>query len=277
MDEEKVMVVSAARKAYEILEGEKGRGSTAFHIFITILILFNIGSVILESEEWVHNKYETYLKWVETMSLCIFTGEYALRLSLYRMRGDTRRFALVRYMITPMMLVDLIVIVPFFLPFLGADTRMLRILRLLRLFVVFKLIKMNDSLSEFGNVIRAKASDIVVSLLILVLAMVLASSLMYYAEHEAQPETFGSISAAMWWGVVTFTTIGYGDTVPITPFGRLVGAVVALLGVAVYAIPAGIMAAAFNEYRNMGKYDKDGKREGRDGPNTCPHCGKSLE
>lgn len=274
------MVVSAARKTYEILEGEKGRGATAFHIFITILILLNISSVILESEEWIHVKYETYLKWVETVSLFIFAGEYALRLSLYRMRGDTRKFALARYMITPMMLVDLAVIMPLFLPFLGADTRMLRILRLLRLFVVFKLIKMNNSLSEFGSVIRAKASDIIVSLLILVLAMVLASSLMYYAEREAQPETFGSISAAMWWGVVSFTTIGYGDTVPITPLGRVIGAMVALFGVAVYAIPAGIMASAFNEYRNSGKDDKgrkEGERGGRGGPNTCPHCGKSLE
>lgn len=260
------MVVSAARAAYGILEGGGVRGATAFQIFIMSLILLNVTAIIVESEEWVSSEHRTYLEWFEAASLCIFAGEYALRLALYRMRGDTRRFALARFAASPMMLVDLIVIIPLFLPFLGVDTRVVRILRILRLFAIFKLARMNDSIAKFVGVIRAKASDLGLAFMILILAMVLASTLMYYAERDAQPEVFSSISASMWWGVVTFTTIGYGDTIPITPLGRAIGAVVALLGIAVYAIPTGIMATAFNEYRKR-----------KDGGDTCPHCGKGID
>ncbi len=260
------MAVSAARAAYGILEGGQVRGATAFQVFITSLILLNVIFVIVESEDWVRAEYGTYLGWFETVSLCVFAGEYALRLALYRMRGDARRFALARFTVSPMMLVDLAVIVPLFLPFLGVDTRVVRILRLLRLLTIFKLARMNDSIAEFSSVIRARASDLAFAFLVLILAMVLASTLMYYAERDAQPEVFSSIPASMWWGVVTFTTIGYGDTIPITPLGRAIGAGVALLGIAVYAIPTGIMATAFNEYRKRGR-----------GGDTCPHCGKSIE
>ena len=267
---EEGVAVNAARAAYDILEGSGVRGATAFQVFIVSLILLNVASIIIESEDWVLAEHMTYLEWFETVSLCIFAGEYALRLSLYRMRGDTRRFALARFAVSPMMLVDLIVIAPLFLPFLGVDTRVVRILRILRLFAVFKLARMNDSIAEFSGVIRARASDLGLAFMILILAMILASTMMYYAERDAQPEVFSSISASMWWGVVTFTTIGYGDTIPITPLGRAIGAVVALLGIAVYAIPAGIMATAFNEYRKRGG-------RGGGGGDTCPHCGKSID
>ena len=260
------MAVSAARAAYQILEGGEVRGAVAFQAFIMTLIILNVLSVIVETEEWVRVQYGTYLEWFGAVSLYIFAGEYALRLALYRMRGDRRRFALARFVVSPMMLVDLAVIVPLFLPFLAADTRVIRILRLLRLFAILKLARMNDSMAEFGSVIKARASDLMLSFFVLFLVMILASSMMYYAERDAQPEVFSSIPASMWWGVVTLTTIGYGDTVPVTPLGRAIGAGVAILGIAVYAIPAGIMATAFNEYRRRGR-----------GDDSCPHCGRSMK
>lgn len=260
------MAVSAARTVYQILDGGEVRGAIAFQVFMMALITLNVISVIVETEEWVRVQYGTYLEWFEAVSLYIFAGEYALRLALYRMRGDKRRFALARFVASPMMLVDLAVIAPLFLPFLAADTRVIRILRLLRLFAIFKLARMNDSMAEFGSVIKARASDLMLSFFVLFLVMILASSMMYYAERDAQPEIFSSIPASMWWGVVTLTTIGYGDTIPVTPLGRAIGAGVAILGIAVYAIPAGIMATAFNEYRRRGR-----------GDDSCPHCGRSME
>jgi voltage-gated potassium channel len=260
------MAVSAARAAYQILEGGESRGAVAFQSFIMVLISLNVLFVIVETEEWVRVQYGSYLAWFEVVSLYIFTGEYALRLALYRLRGDRRRFALARFVVSPMMLVDLAVIVPFFLPFLVADTRVIRILRLLRLFAIFKFARMNDSMAEFGGVIKARASDLMLSFFVLFLVLILASSMMYYAERDAQPEVFSSIPASMWWGVVTLTTIGYGDTVPVTPLGRAIGAGVAILRIAVYAVPAGIMATAFNEYRRRGR-----------GGDSCPHCGRSME
>lgn len=258
------MAVSVARAAYNILEGDDTRKSLVFQVFITTLIALNVIAVIVETEEWVRLEYGVYITWFEVISLYIFAGEYALRLALYRMRQDKRRFALARFVASPIMLVDLIVILPLFLPFFGVDTRVVRVLRLLRLFAIFKITRMTDAMSEFGGVIRARVPDLFFSFFVLFLVLVLASSVMYYAERDAQPEVFSSIPAAMWWGVVTLTTIGYGDTVPITPLGRAVGAGVAILGIAVYAIPTGIMANAFNEYRR--------KKRGK----TCPHCGESI-
>ena len=89
---------------------------------------------------------------------------------------------------------------------------------------------------------------------------------MYHAEHEAQPEIFSSIPASMWWGIITLTTIGYGDTYPVTVMGKIVGGAVAVLGIAVYAIPTGIMASAFTEEL----------RKKRQKNQTCPHCGKEI-
>lgn len=259
------MAVSAAHTVYDILEGSGTKKAVAFQIFIAALISLNVFSVIIETEAWVREGYGEILEWFELISLCIFASEYALRLALYRLRGDKRRFALARFVISPMMLIDLVVILPLFLPLVDADTRVIRILRLLRLVAVFKMARVTNSMHEFGAVIRSRATDLLLAFFVLFIVLVLASSMMYYAERDEQPEVFSSIPAAMWWGVVTLTTIGYGDTVPITPLGRAIGAGVAVLGIAVYAVPTGIIATAFNEYRRRGR-----------GGNTCPHCGKSL-
>ena len=93
------------------------------------------------------------------------------------------------------------------------------------------------------------------------------SSFLYIVEHDAQPEIFSSIPSAMWWGVATLTTVGYGDAYPITPLGRFLGAIVAIMGVGMFALPAGILASGFA--REMDK------RRGE--PEACPHCGKPLE
>ena len=259
------MVVKAARAAYEILEGSNTRGAVVFQLFIITLISLNVLFVILETEESIRTEYGEVLVLFEMVSLYVFAGEYALRLSLYRFRNDKRRFALARFVLSPMMLVDLAVIMPLLLPFLAVDARIIRVLRLLRLFAIFKLARITGSMTEFGSVIRSRAPDLALAFFVLFIVLVLASTAMYYVEKDAQPEVFSSIPASMWWGVVTLTTIGYGDTVPITPLGRAIGAGVALLGIAVYAVPTGIMATAFNEYRRRQR-DSD----------TCPHCGKKI-
>jgi len=94
--------------------------------------------------------------------------------------------------------------------------------------------------------------------------LVVASSLMYFAEHAAQPEAFPSIPGTMWWGVVTLTTVGYGDVTPITPAGQLIGSVVAILGIGLFALPASIMASGFIE----GSSYETG---------FCPDCGHELD
>jgi voltage-gated potassium channel len=119
-------------------------------------------------------------------------------------------------------------------------------------------------LPEDGDV---KREELLVTLFVLLLLLLFASSLIYFAEHDAQPDIFSSIPAAMWWAVATLTTVGYGDVYPVTTVGKLVASVIAVLGIGMFALPTGILGAGFVEELQSRK-----RR-----PRTCPHCGKSLE
>ena len=104
----------------------------------------------------------------------------------------------------------------------------------------------------------------------MIVILVIASALMYFAERDAQPHKFSSVIASLWWGVETLTTIGYGDMVPVTPLGKFIGSIVALIGVGLFALPAGILAAGFVEAVHK-KEEEDNTT-----PNICPHCGKDI-
>ena len=258
------------QRIYEITEGTTNdKISKGFQIFIISLIAINVLVVIVETEESVLDEYGYLFTPFEIFSVIVFTGEYATRLIVYKLnpKYQNKRFGLLRFAFSPMMLVDLAAILPFFLPFVITDLRFIRIIRLLRLFRMFKLARYSEPMQTLGEVFKAKAGDLAVAFFILFIVLIFASSLMYHAEHEAQPETFGSIPSSMWWGIITLTTIGYGDTYPITTAGKIIGTGVAILGIAVYAIPAGIMASAFTEEL----------RKKRQKPKKCPHCGKEIK
>ncbi|MDX1442062.1 MAG: ion transporter [Nitrosopumilaceae archaeon] len=264
------MTNKAAQRTYEILEGTtKDKTTKAFQIFIVSLISINVLVVIIETEGAVLDEYGYLFTPFEVFSVLIFTGEYIARLLVCKLnpKYQNSRFGVIRFAFTPMMLVDLAAILPFFLPFLIADMRIIRIIRLLRLFRLFKLARYSDPMKTLGDVIKAKAGDLAVAFFILFIVLIFASSLMYYAENEAQPEAFSSIPSSMWWGIITLATIGYGDTYPVTVLGKVIAAGVAVIGIAVYAIPAGIMASAFTEQLRKQKDHKD---------NKCPHCGKEI-
>ena len=122
------------------------------------------------------------------------------------------------------------------------------------------------ALKTFGRVLRAKKGELAVALVVLLIALLFASALMYYAEKEAQPDDFASIPASMWWAVCTLTTVGYGDAYPLTPLGKVAASIVAILGIGIFAMPAGILASDFVE-----------EFEGRKKKPVCPDCGKELE
>ncbi|ABX12901.1 ion transporter [Nitrosopumilus maritimus] len=258
------------QRTYEILEGTTNDKITKiFQYFIIALISVNVLFVIIETEESVLDEYGYLFTPFEVFSVIVFTLEYAGRIIVCKLnpKYQNKKFGILRFVFTPMMLVDLAAILPFFLPFVVMDIRFIRIIRLLRLFRLFKLARYSDSMQTLGNVFKAKAGDLSVAFFILFVVLIFASSLMYHAEKDAQPEIFSSIPASMWWGIITLTTIGYGDTYPITLMGKIVGSIVAILGIAVYAIPTGIMASAFTEELRKRKEQKN---------NTCPHCGKDI-
>ena len=248
------------------------RGATAFGVFIFSLIILNVADVILETTSYYNYTpaIRPYFHVFDHFSLLAFTIEYVLRswsavedpLYARPLRGR------LRYALTPLALVDLFAILPFYIPmFIPVDLRFLRILRLIRIFRVFKITRYLEEVVILGHVLRNKKEEIYLTLFLGFVMLLTFSSLMYYVEHDAQPKVFSSIPNAMYWGVVTLATIGYGDIYPITPLGKFIGAIAAILGIGLFALPAGILASGFMEEM----------RKRRSAPVICPHCGKVIE
>ena len=239
------------RRAYEILDvGRKDdRLSEWADIALITLISLNVLSVIVESVPTIAAAAPTFFTWFEIFSVIIFTIEYIFRVwSAPEHREPKYRhpvYGRLRFMLTPMALLDLIVIAPFYLVFFfQVDLRMLRVLRLLR---VFRLTRYSTSMGLLLQVLKKEGRNIGAAVFVLLLLIIMAASLAYLAEQEAQPEAFGSIPAALWWAVVTMTTIGYGDIVPITVLGHIMGAVIGIISVGIVALPAGLLASGFSE------------------------------
>lgn len=239
----------AKKEIYEILEPDVSRkiATKIFTMFIMTLILLNVVSIIILSLPNISQKLRHILILFNVFSVIVFTIEYILRLWTCTINKGYKNpfYGRLKFALSPLLLIDFIAIFPFYLTFLiHIDLRFLRMLRLLR---IFKMTRYSESFKIFGNIFKEKKEEIVISLVIVLLLMVLSSSLMYLAEYKAQPKVFSSIPATMWWAVITLTTVGYGDVVPITPIGRILGGVVALLGIAMFALPTGILASGFVE------------------------------
>ncbi|PWE33835.1 Ion transport protein [Maritimibacter sp. 55A14] len=210
---------------------------------LVALITVNVIAVILESMPALAAQHRALFLAIERVSILIFTLEYLAR--LWSCVEDEARFARpwprLRYMLTPLALIDLLAILPFWLgAFFAVDLRVLRVVRLLR---ILKLTRYSSALTMLLEVIREEANSFLAGFFILAIILILAASGAYLAEHQVQPEKFGSIPAAMWWAMVTLTTVGYGDVTPITPAGRVFGGLVAVVGIGIAALPAGILAS----------------------------------
>lgn len=219
-------------------------------VSLLVLILANGLAVLLETVKALEAKYSWYFFLFEVISVGVFTLEYVLRLWAITLNPSFQRavWGRLRYAVTPIALVDLAAILPFYLPIaLMIDLRILRLLRLFRLFRLFKMTRYVESMRTFQNVFRAKKAELTLTLMMIFLLLLFASTAMYAAETEAQPEKFSSIPATLWWGVVTLTTIGYGDVYPITPLGKVIAGIIAFLGIGLFALPTGILASGFSE------------------------------
>jgi voltage-gated potassium channel len=235
------------RKLYQLLEvrEDRQRPAVLLNAFILLLILINVVAVVLESVHSLQQQYNYWFRLIESLSVAAFTVEYFARVWV---SAENTGYAnglkgRLRYMVSPMALIDLFAILPYYLgAFFHIDTRILRILRLLR---VFKLSRHSATISVLGTVLRNEAKTLAAAIFIMVILIVLASAGIYVVERNAQPGVFGSIPGAMWWATVTLTTVGYGDVVPVTFSGRLFGVVITVLGVGMAALPAGIIASGF--------------------------------
>lgn len=237
-----------------------------FTIFIMALIMLNVIAVILETVESYYNLHPRYFYAFNFFTVMVFTVEYILR--VWSCTEDKRYkkpiTGRIKFMLSPLALIDLIAIVPFYLPLVTHVD--LRVLRILRLFRIFKMTRYSSQFKVFTDVLKEKKDELLISAFLVIVLLVLSASLMYFVEHPYQPEVFSSIPATMWWAVVTLSTVGYGNVLPVTPFGKVLAGVVAVLGISLFALPAGIIASGFIEQvqrkRRKGDY--------------CPHCGKLV-
>ncbi len=248
------MLDKLRKRTKEILEAGGGQDilSRSVDYLIVSLIILNVIAIILESVPSIYAGNKALFFWFEAFSVAIFTIEYVFRVwsSIELDYVDQRRpiYSRLKFMCSPLILIDLLSILPFYLSFYFAfDLRFLRVLRLLR---IFKLTRYSKAMNTLLNVLREETSALGASAFILLILLILASSGIYLLEHKHQPQVFGSIPAAMWWAMVTLTTVGYGDVTPITPLGKVFGAIIALIGVGMVALPTGIIASGFaNAFR----------------------------
>ena len=217
--------------------------------FLMALIAVNVFAVILETEATVEAEYRQMLFWLEIFSVAVFSVEYLLRLwscledPQYAKLTDAS--ARMRYMFTPMAIIDLLAIAPFYLAFLfNIDLRFLRVLRLLR---IFKLTRYSEAMTTLLKVLKDEMSSFAAAIFIMLVIMIIAASGIYLMEHDVQPDAYGSIPQSMWWSIVTLTTVGYGDVYPITTVGKIFAAIIMVAGVGLVALPTGILASSFSD------------------------------
>ena len=184
-----------------------------------------------------------------------------------------------RFLVSPVGLIDLLAIVPFYLPLLiPVDLRVVRILRLVRFLRLLKLTRYTRSVTAIAAVVRERRHELMVAVFLTSLLLMVASTLMYYLESKVQPDAFPNIIASLWWAVATLTTIGYGDVFPVTGLGRLLSGIIAVLGIGLVALPTAIISSGFVEALARNKAEAaDEQASDAVSPRFCPHCGKPLD
>jgi len=260
-------------EVFTVLDAEDhhNKVSHAFNIFLIVLILLNVVAVSMETVDSFYKPHEQAFYAFEVFSVVVFTIEYLLRVwsvtSSYKAKYAHPVWGRIRFMFTFSSLIDFFAIIPFYLPMLiGFDLRFIRVLRLLRLVRILKVSRYMHASHMITNVFKAKREELIISLMLIIFLMVIVSSVMFYVEHDAQPDKFASIPETMWWSVSTLTTAGYSGMYPVTALGKTLASVIAILGIGLVALPAGIFASGFSE--EVRKLHEQHEKK------LCPYCGK---
>ena len=240
-------------KVHDILEvGDGNPIGRVVNVFLIVLIIANGLAFVAETVSSVYERWGPELEAFNIFSVIVFTVEYVLRLwssveiPLYRRMPHWH--ARLNFALRPMMIIDLLAILPFYLYLLVPfDLRALRVLRLFRLFRLLKLLRYSPALLTLKRVVAHEYRALLGALLLMMMLMLFSAAIIYFLEREAQPDKFGSIPAAAWWALATLTTIGYGDIVPITPWGKVFGGIVMLFGLGMFALPIAILATGFSQ------------------------------
>lgn len=204
--------------------------------FLIGLILLNFIVFIFQTDVNFYNSYKIYIAKFELVSIIIFTIEYVLRIiSLEKLKDIFK----------PMMIVDFLAVFPYYMSFVTVNTVFLRALRLFRLLRIAKLARYTTALERMKKAFLKRKDEIIVTAMLFLIGLTIASILIYFAENQTGNKAFASIPSAFWWAVVTFTSVGYGDTYPVTTIGKFIGAFTAIMGVGLHALLIGVVGAAF--------------------------------
>lgn len=289
-------ILAPASEAHEYKKCSK-----LFDILLIALIIVNVAAMMLETVPGIPALWQHELHTIEVVSVLIFTVEYILRVyssasapnrtsqanGTSQAKGTSRadgtpqekttawkkRWA---YITSPMALVDLMAILPFYLSvFVAFDLRILRVFRVLR---ILKIGRYSRSMQTLVTVLRNESHSLIAAISVLLLFTVIAATCIYYIEHTAQPDVFSSIPASLWWALVTLTTVGYGDAVPVTALGKIFGGLITIMGICFYALPAGILSSSYTTQMQL-KRDrfKDTVRTALDDGKLSDHEIRHLE
>jgi voltage-gated potassium channel len=256
-------------RLYRILEQPEASDPVArtWNLVIVAAITISTIAVVVETVDTVRRQFQPALAAIEVASLVLFGTEYLVRLWVITCspRYSHPLLGRLRFALTPLAVIDLLAIAPALVAG-RVDLRFLRLARLARVLRVLKLARYSQGVALIGRVVRRQREELVLALGLFFILLVVTSSLMYFAEHDVQPKAFSSIPAAMWWAVVTMTTVGYGDAYPVTVLGRVLAGITALLGIAAFALPTSILGAGF-----LAELESSGKRKKK-----CQRCGEEL-
>lgn len=239
------------KRVFEIIsKAEEGDlVSKIFDRVIMVLIGVSILSIILESFASVYSHWHPFFHVLEIITVVVFTAEYILRIWTADLLYPESKHPRLKYFFSFMALIDLLAILPFYLPIIHADLRFLRMMRLFRLFRLLRIFKLGryfEALQVIVRVIRESGPQLIMSVVICFFVMLFSAIIMYEVEHPVQPEQFPNVISSLWWAICTLTTVGYGDVYPVTAVGRFFASLISLVGIGIIAIPTGIIAAGFS-------------------------------
>ncbi len=231
-------------KIDKIVETRESKSGLYFDYFIQVLILLSIASFTVETIPDLEPQTVYFLERFELVCIVIFSLEYLIRLYIAKSK--------MRFVFSFYGIIDLLAILPFYLA-LGFDLRSARVLRFLRLFRIIKLIRYNKAIRRFQNAFIMIKQELIMFSVVSLILFYLSAVGIYYFENSVQPEAFSSIFSSLWWSVVTLTTVGYGDIIPITIGGRIFTFIILMIGLGIIAIPSGMISSALTEARAMEK------------------------